>query len=108
MSLDNSSMQFPAGQGTLFIKNRADRIINDPSSTKQAPNSSTGLGVIARDDGIYYYLHNMMNLRLANLSAILTPAVIDAPSPMDQVMPPPELQPIEPLGHSAYLPMIQG
>jgi methionine-rich copper-binding protein CopC len=59
-SIDN--IQFPAGFGERFIGHSMYPNINNPSSTKQTVNSSTGLVVIASDDTQDWYLHNMLEL----------------------------------------------
>jgi len=53
--------------GTKFIYNNTDessayKKINDPTSTKQNVNSSTGLVVLASDSSKRYYLHNCLSL----------------------------------------------
>ena len=59
-SMDN--IQFSAGIGTPFIKSSTDTGINDPTSTKQNLNSTTGLVVLASDKGTKRYLHNYLSL----------------------------------------------
>ncbi|MGH2706839.1 MAG: hypothetical protein ACRDJF_00975 [Actinomycetota bacterium] len=59
-SLDNIS--FASGLGTPFIKSSTDPKINNPTSTKQNLNNSTGLVVLAGDDSTKHYLHNSMTL----------------------------------------------
>jgi hypothetical protein len=61
-SLDNASMQFPDGLGTPFMVFAADTHINNASSTKQTLNSTTNLLVIAGDDNVRYYFHNVIDL----------------------------------------------
>lgn len=58
--LDNIS--FPTGLGTPFIHSSTNPTINNPTSTKQAVNSTTGLLVLAGDDGTHTYLHNTISL----------------------------------------------
>ncbi|HEU5098365.1 MAG TPA: Ig-like domain-containing protein, partial [Roseiflexaceae bacterium] len=59
-SIDN--IQFPSGFGERFIGSLKYTDINNPSSTKQTINSSTGLVVIASDDTQDWYLHNYRSL----------------------------------------------
>jgi len=56
------SIQFPVGAGSPFIQSSADVKINNPTSTKQNLNSSTGLVVLASDGDTRYYLHNYLSL----------------------------------------------
>jgi hypothetical protein len=58
-SMDNIS--FVQGLGAPFIQSSTDTTINNPSSTKQNLNGSTGLVVIAGDDHSHFYLHNSMS-----------------------------------------------
>jgi hypothetical protein len=48
--------------GVSFIRSATDLLINDPTSTKQNVNSTTGLVVLASDDGSFYYFHNDLAL----------------------------------------------
>jgi len=59
-SLDNIS--FPTGKGTPFIQSNSDLKINNPTSTKQEINGTTGLMVMAADDDSDYYLYNYLPL----------------------------------------------
>ncbi len=59
-SLDN--INFPSGLGTAFIKSSSDQKINDPTTTKQNVNSTTGLVVLASDSQSKYYFHNYLVL----------------------------------------------
>lgn len=61
-SLDNPSQQFPSGLGTPFIEFADYTKINNASSTKQPVNSTTDLLVIAGDDQVKYYFHNVIEL----------------------------------------------
>ncbi len=55
----SSNISFVSGHGDLFIKKTAsDAKINNPTSTKQNVNSTTGLVVLASDEVSRYYLHN--------------------------------------------------
>ncbi len=55
-------ISFPSGLGTPFISSSSNTTVNNPSSTKQPVNSTTGLLVIAGDDGTSRYLHNTIAL----------------------------------------------
>ena len=55
-SLDD--LVFPPGLGTPIIQNATDTNINNPTSSKQFVNNSTGLLVLASDKTTRYYLHN--------------------------------------------------
>jgi hypothetical protein len=79
-SLDN--IQFTlADIGTPFIKSSLDTGVNDPTSTKQNLNSSTGLVVLASDSGTRYYLHNYMDLSHgATETPTFTPTSTDTPT----------------------------
>lgn len=57
-----ANISFPAGLGTPFIRSSANTTINNPSSTKQAVNGTTGLVVIAGDDRTDRYLFNKIAL----------------------------------------------
>ena len=59
---DLDNIQFPDGIGVPFIKSATDTGINDPTSTKQTLNTTTGLVVLASDSGAKYYFHNYMSL----------------------------------------------
>jgi hypothetical protein len=59
---DMDNIQFPAGIGIPFIKSTLHPEMNDPSSTKQNLNSSSGLLVIASDKESKYYFHNYLDL----------------------------------------------
>ena len=48
------SIAFPAGKGTLVMKN-ADGELNNPSSTKQNVSPETGLVVLATGSGVYFH-----------------------------------------------------
>jgi methionine-rich copper-binding protein CopC len=76
-SIDN--IQFPAGFGDRFIGSTTYTKINNPSSTKQTVNSSTGLVVLASDDTQDWYLHNM--LELGSPPVDNTPPAVTAKTP---------------------------
>jgi hypothetical protein len=59
---DMDNIQFPAGLGTPFINLASDPQMNDPTSTKQNVNATTGLVVLASDSSTKYYVHNYMPL----------------------------------------------
>lgn len=69
---DMNNIQFTAGPGTPFLRSSLDPGLNNPSSTKQNLNSTTGLVVIASDGGTRYYLHNYFDLT--------TPAATSTPT----------------------------
>jgi hypothetical protein len=58
--MDNPS--FPVGKGTPFIKSSTYKCINNPTSTKQTVDASTGLVVLASDEDKLTYLHNYLDL----------------------------------------------
>lgn len=58
--LDN--IRFEPGPGTPFIANGTHTQVNNPTSTKQNLDSSTGLLVLAGDDASKRYLHNYVSL----------------------------------------------
>ncbi|MDQ3870497.1 MAG: hypothetical protein M3301_02630 [Chloroflexota bacterium] len=53
---------FAAGPGTPFIQSGIDTTINNPTSTKQSLDRTTGLLVLASDDQTRYYLHSYLPL----------------------------------------------
>jgi hypothetical protein len=55
-------LSFPSGPGTPFIQSTTDTKVNNPTSTKQSLDSTTGLLVLAGDDGTRTYLHNFLTL----------------------------------------------
>lgn len=59
-SLDN--IQFDSGVGEEFIFSSTDTKTNNPTSTKQNVNSTTGLLVVASDQSSNFYLHNYLPL----------------------------------------------
>jgi hypothetical protein len=60
-----ANLTFPTGPGTPFIQSTSDAKINNPTSTKQSLDSTTGLLVLAGDDGTRFYLHNFLALGAA-------------------------------------------
>jgi hypothetical protein len=65
-SIDN--IAFPDDDGVAFmttdlLNNDATSVINDPTSTKQNVDSTTGLVVLASDAGQLRYFHNYMSLK---------------------------------------------
>src|SRR5919197_1872552 len=63
-----SNLTFSSGLGTPFIKSTTDTKVNNPTSTKQSLDSTTGLLVLAGDDGTRTYLHNFLPLGAASPS----------------------------------------
>jgi hypothetical protein len=61
-----SNPQFPAGLGATFIASVPDTNINNPTSTKQCLNATTGLLVLASDRTTKYYVHNYLSLSAGN------------------------------------------
>ncbi len=59
-NLDNIS--FPLGVGTEFIRSETDDLTNNPTGTRQNVNSTTGVLVLASDEGTNNYLHNYLSL----------------------------------------------
>jgi hypothetical protein len=59
---DMDNIAFASGHGDLFIKNALDAKLNNPTSTKQNVNSTTGLVVLASDQDTRRYLHNYDSL----------------------------------------------
>ncbi len=59
-SMDN--IQFAAGVGDEFIKSTSDDMVNNPTSTRQNVNSTTGILILASDENTHYYLHGYMSL----------------------------------------------
>jgi hypothetical protein len=57
------AIRFPTGAGVPFIRSATDLDINDPTSTKQNLNSTTGLVVLASDEVTNSYFHNFLDLR---------------------------------------------
>ncbi len=57
-----TTLAFPTGPGTPFIQSTTDTKVNNPTSTKQSLDSTTGLLVLAGDDGTRFYLHNFLAL----------------------------------------------
>jgi hypothetical protein len=62
------AINFPDDDGVAFmttdvLNNDASSVINDPTSTKQNVNSTTGLVVLASDAGALRYFHNYLSLK---------------------------------------------
>jgi hypothetical protein len=74
-SLD--SIQFSDDIGIPFIKSSTDTHVNDPTSTKQNLNATSGLVVLASDSSAKYYFHNYMDL---SGGATATPTPTDTPT----------------------------
>lgn len=56
------AISFPEGKGTPFISSSVETSINNPTSTKQTVDATTGLVVLAGDDRAHRYLHNRLVL----------------------------------------------
>ncbi len=69
---DMDSISFSSGKGEAFIKSSDYSGINDPTTTKQNVNNSSGLVVLANDDGARYYFHNCIQLAGGNSSQCLS------------------------------------
>ncbi|MCZ7573770.1 MAG: DNRLRE domain-containing protein [Ardenticatenaceae bacterium] len=80
-----ADISFPGGPGDPFIRSILDIKINDPTSTKQNVNHTTGLVVLASDHGTRYYLHNYRSLSSAPPTATATtgsgPTATKTPTP---------------------------
>lgn len=57
-----TNIAFANGIGTPFIQSTTDKVINNPTSTKQALNGTTDLVVLASDETTRNYMHNFLNL----------------------------------------------
>ncbi|HEX6384463.1 MAG TPA: IPT/TIG domain-containing protein [Anaerolineae bacterium] len=66
-AIDNIHFDADTG-GEPFVVSETDSSINDPTSTKQNVNSTTGLVVLASNRS--YYFHNYLNLSGANAPSI--------------------------------------
>jgi hypothetical protein len=53
---------FAGGLGAPFIRSSLDKTINNPTSTKQTVDGTSGLVVLAADDTSRWYLHNKLDL----------------------------------------------
>lgn len=56
------AISFPEGKGTPFISSSVETNINNPTSTKQPLDATTGLVVLAGDHRAQRYLHNRLEL----------------------------------------------
>ncbi len=56
------NVSFPTGKGDPFIKLASDKNINNPTSTKQSVNATSGLVILASDQVTARYVHNTMSL----------------------------------------------
>jgi PKD repeat protein len=56
------NVSFATGRGDPFIKLASDQNINNPTSTKQSVNATSGLVVLASDQVTARYVHNTMSL----------------------------------------------
>jgi hypothetical protein len=86
----------------VFIKNGADTRLNNATSTKQTVNSTTGLVVLASDQGTRHYLHNYDSLALA---PPVTPATTPAQAPT--AIATPTQTPISAIAKRSFLPLIR-
>jgi len=77
ISFDNPS--FSVGVGTAFIQSADDNAINNVSSCKHNVNSTTGLLVIASDEGTRYYFHNYLALNGGALPTISSFSPMNGP-----------------------------
>jgi hypothetical protein len=68
-----NSISFPEGKGDVFIGSAAAPRVNNPTSTKQNVNNSTGLVILASDNTSRRYLHNYLSLGGTPLPATATP-----------------------------------
>jgi hypothetical protein len=76
---DMDNIAFTSGHGDLFIKNALDLKLNNPTSTKQNVNSTTGLVILASDQDTRRYLHNYDSLGGATISTA-TPTTTASPT----------------------------
>jgi Bacterial Ig-like domain len=74
---------FAAGLGTPFIQSVQDPKINNPTSTKQSVDGTTGLLVLAGDDSTRFYLHNFLSLGGGGGGGDTTAPTVTATSPAD-------------------------
>jgi hypothetical protein len=56
------AINFGSGVGETFIRRSRSAALNNPTSTKQTVNAASGIVVLASDDKIDYYMHNMLAL----------------------------------------------
>ncbi|MEO7913220.1 MAG: hypothetical protein ABIV47_26525, partial [Roseiflexaceae bacterium] len=61
-SMDNPDFSKQPGKGTPFIKSSTYTCINNPTSTKQTVDASTGIVILASDKLQNFYLHNYLDL----------------------------------------------
>ncbi len=69
---DMDNISFPSGTGEPFIKSSSYTGINDPTTTKQNVNSTTGIVVVASDSSARYYFHNCIRLAGGTSTQCLT------------------------------------
>ena len=77
-SLDNPDLSGQVGLGTPFIQLPTDPNVNNPTSTKQELNSTTGLLVEAGDDRTHFYTHG--KLALAPAATAPETTIVTGPS----------------------------
>lgn len=100
-----SSLTFPTGSGDPFIKSITDTDINNPTSTKQNVNRTTGLVVLASDSTSKWYLHNYLSLGgPPPATATTTPSATPSPTPTGS--PSPTITPNPLLKKRVYLPEV--
>ncbi|HEX9017239.1 MAG TPA: discoidin domain-containing protein, partial [Chloroflexota bacterium] len=76
--IDN--INFPSGQGTVFMQSSTDTNINNATSKKGSVNSQTGLLVLASDLSTGNYWHNSINLAATGTLPTATPST-STPTP---------------------------
>lgn len=77
-------LAFPRGNGTVFMRSAVStEKINNPTSTKQTVDGSTGLLVLASMDSTREYVHNFLPLGESSPPADTTPPTVVATSPAD-------------------------
>lgn len=77
------TLSFPSGKGTVFMRaGFSGGNLNNPTSTKQTVNDTTGLLVLASMDGVRAYGHNYMTLG-GSVPSDTTPPTVTAVSPAE-------------------------
>ncbi len=68
------NLAFPGGMGEPLIRSNSDDDINNPTSTKQCIDNTSGLLVLASDKGAKYYFHNYIQPlgEVSNLAPFIT------------------------------------
>ncbi len=88
-SSDLDTIAFSPGPGMPFIQSSTYTKINDPTSTKQNVNNTTGIVVLASDDAKNFYVHNYLGLGHANPTPSAEPSASPSPSPSSLPSPSP-------------------